>query len=364
MMKPRAASPFFVYAGLFLAFNLGRAAGLSAAGTPPPPPFVNPDAYPSASGTPAPVTPSATATPAAGASGQALAPDLGSSSVAAPTISDDQQIQNSMDMALDLFHAEDYQACARATAGILERYPKKKLYWVLYLQGLSQEHQDRYPDALVCYQKVLKEAPHTTYADAAAFRIGLCQLKQGDSGEAMYTLRDIIENNPHSGYRLQAYVHLGNLYRTQHEWHEAERVYRDLIRFYPNSSWAWVSEIYLAETHAHRGDDTGAIRVYARLLDDVRAPETLRAQAELRMGDLYISDGRWLEALQVYRYCLRDFSDVPGVPTTCDEKIKIATEGRRYNRVPYHPVDTGPRVVTEAPADENYLLNQEKVPDQ
>ena len=60
---------------------------------------------------------------------------------------------------------------------------------------------------------------------------------------------------------------------------------------------------------------------------------------------------------------MRDFSDVPGVAATCDEKVKIATEGRRWGKVPYRQVNKGIHV-TEAPEDEKYQLEQEqeKVP--
>jgi TolA-binding protein len=365
MAKFPSISVFFRASSLVL----GLSAGLWAAA--PPPPFVNPDGFPpSAAAGPdgLPSAPGAGINPAAAptAAPTPAGVDLGAmldSSVPAPTISDDQQIKNAMDMAMELFHAEDYDSCAKATAALLDRYPKRKLYWVRYLEGLSLEHQDLYDQALDCYQQVLKDAPHTTYANAAAFRIGLCQMKSGDPDEAVYTLRDIIENNPHSEYRLQAYVHLGNLYRNIKDWESADRVYKDLIRFYPNSTWAWTSLMYLAEIDAHRGDDDGAIRDYQLLVDNPQAPDILRAQAMLSIGDLYISDQRWLEALQTYRYALRDFSDVPGVVSTCDEKIPIATDGRKFGRVPYRSVDTGPHIVDQ-PADENYLLKQENVPDQ
>ncbi|HTA16814.1 MAG TPA: tetratricopeptide repeat protein [bacterium] len=371
MAKFPSISVFFRASSLASGLVLGLSAGVWAASSPPPPPFVNPDALP-----PAPATGSdglPAAPDGAGASVAALptpAPspgvDMGAmfdSSVAAPSISDDQQIKNSMDMAMELFHAEDYDACAKATDALLARFPKKKLYWVRYLEGLSLEHQDLYPQALDCYQRVVKDAPHTTYANAASFRIGLCQQKAGDPDEAVYTLRDIIENNPHSEYRLQAYIHLGNLYRNTKDWGAAERVYKDLIRFYPNSTWSTTSMMYMAEIKAHRGDDDGAIRVYQTLLDNPKVPDIMRAQAILSIGDLYISDERWLEALQTYRYALRDFSDVPGVISTCNEKIPIATEGRKFGRVPYRDVNTGPHIVDQ-PADENYLLKQETVPDQ
>lgn len=339
---------------------------LSRADAPPPPPFVNPDAPAAPAINPggeASVGSAPAATPAKDP--KDFNPDsMADSAVAAPTISDDQQIKNAMDMAMELFHAEDYDACVKATAAILDHYPKKHLYWVRYLSALSMEHEDLYYQAIPMYEKVREEAAHTTYANAAAFRVGLCQLKCGESGEAIYTLRDIIENNPRSEYRLQAYMHLGNLYRSGKRWSAAERIYKDIVHLYPNTSWAWTSLVYLAETYAHQGKTDIAIKVYGTLLRNPLVPEVMRAQAQLDVGDLYIADSRWLEALQTYRVALRDFSHVPGVAVTCEEKMKEATEGRRYGRVAYRQVKTGPRVITEGPEDENYRMKQEqeKVP--
>jgi tetratricopeptide (TPR) repeat protein len=220
-----------------------------------------------------------------------------------------------------------------------------------------------YVPAIEDYQKVKELAPRSTYSNASSFRIGICEAKSGQKTEAIYTLRDIIENNPRSEYRLQAYLHLGNLYRDTRDWKAASRIYKDLIRYYPNTSWAWTSTIYLAETYAHQSNIDGAIRVYQTMLRDPLVPVTLRAQAQLKIGDLYITDQRWLEAIQTYKQALRDFGKVPGVPITCEEKIKVATEGRRWGRVPYRQVKSGIRVY-EAPEDENYRLKQqhEKVP--
>ncbi len=356
MMKRLPLSVFSTLAGPLLALALVPAA-VARKAVVPPPPFLAPDALPA--------TPTAQSTAQAVTGSASVAPPSGEGNVVpAPSISDDQQIANSMDMAMALFHAEDYQGTIRATTAILRRYPKKRLYWVEYLRGLSNEHLERYRQALKSYRKVLKQAPNTTYANAAVFRIGLCQLKDGDAEEAMYTLRDIIENNPHSQYRLEAYVHLGNLYRQTKNWRQAEHIYSEIIRYYPNTSWSWMAAFYLAETRAHEGDVDGAMIVYRRMANDPVIPDTMRAQAEMRMGDLYIQDQKWLEAIQVYQDCLRDYNKVPGVQETCTDQIQIATQGRRYHRVPYRDVNVGVRAVSEGPADQGYLLEQERSPGQ
>lgn len=326
-------------------------------GAPPPPPAVNPAAPPG----PAIATAAAPVSPvAAGAQGSVFNADAANnSSIAAPSISDDQQIKNAMDMVYDMYHAEDYDAVVKSCAAILDKYPKKKLFWVLYLQALAQEEQEMYLPAIDGYKKVKRMDPNSTYSNAASFRIGLCQVKSGQKEEAIYTLRDIIENNPRSEYRLQAYLHLGDLYRDTRDWKAAARIYKDMIRYYPNTSWAWTSTLYLAETHAHQGDVDGAVRIYQVLIRDPRVPTILRAQSQLRVGDLYISDKRWLEALETYREALRDFANVPGVEPTCKVKMKVATEGRRWNRVPYRQVVDRRITVNGEPSDEDYNLKKQ-----
>jgi tetratricopeptide (TPR) repeat protein len=358
MMKQTTNSTGFKAKLSGLLFGLGLfvvPALLSAADAPPPPPFINPDAAVDNSvawGT----TPSPTETPDSQASFNPQSTE--NSDVAAPQISDDQQIKNSMEMAYQLYHAEDYDAAGKATAQIVERYPKKKLFWVRYLNALSLEQQGLYARAIEQYQKVKELTPRSTYSNSASFRIGLCQLKSGQEQESIYTLRDIIENNPRSEYRLQAYVHLGNLYRRTRDWRAAQRIYKDLIRLYPGTSWAYTSTLYLAETHAHQGHNDIAIKVYDGLVRNDTVPVTIRAQAQLRIGDLYMLDQRWLEALETYRLALRDFSKVPGISMVAEEKIGIATEGRRSGRLPYRPI-AGPRARGEAPADAAYRLKQQ-----
>ena len=359
MMKQSRSSTLFGAKLTGLLFGLGLfvcAQAQAVGGDAPPPPAFNPDATAEGAGGGWAAAPSPTLTPDTTATFNPQSTE--DSAVAAPQISDDQQIKNSMEMAYQLYHAEDYDATAKATAQIMERYPKKQLYWVRYLNALSLEHQDLYSKAIEQYQKVKDQTPRSTYANSASFRIGLCELKSGQEQEAIYTLREIIENNPRSEYRLQAYVHLGNLYRRTRDWRAAQRIYKDLIRLYPGSSWAYTSTLYLAETHAHQGHNDTAIRVYEGLIRNEDVPVVIRAQAQLRIGDLYLADQKWLEALETYRVALRDFSKVPGVSIVAEEKIGIATEGRRSGRLPYRPI-AGPRARGEAPADAAYRLKQQ-----
>jgi uncharacterized protein YfaS (alpha-2-macroglobulin family) len=118
------------------------------------------------------------------------------------------------------------------------------------------------------------------------------------------------------------------------------------------------------QAHAHQGNGEMDIKVYDNLVHQANAPLVMRANAQLRIGDLYITDQKWLEAIQTYKVALRDYSKVPGIAVTAEQKIEVATEGRKYGRLPYRPVKGGVRAITDSPADEDYRMKQqqEKVP--
>jgi TolA-binding protein len=335
---------------LFVSVLIGSAA-LFAADAPPPPSF-NPDG-----GTPIGGDPNHPEDKGELPSGPAGG---GSAEVAAPQISEEQMIRNSLEVSYQLYHAEDYEACEKSTAAILDKYPKRKLYWVRYLDALCLEHQDLYDAAIDQFARVKKEAPRSTYAHAAAFRIGLCEIKAHRPGDAIYTLREIIDNDPRSQYRMQAYVHLGNLYRGQRDWKSAQKIYRDLMRLFPETSWAHTSMLYLAESFSYQGKPDKAIKVYEEMQHTTSVPMQYKAQAQLRIGELYMAQKQWEPAIAAFRAALRDYGDIPGLSITADEKIALAQEGRRSGSAPYRSGKNGPRVVNQAPEDESFRLKQQK----
>lgn len=336
---------------IFLAMGSGV---LSAADTPPPPSF-NPEGGTAVGGDP-------TNPENRGdlPNYEAQLTDEGKTEIAAPQISEEQMIRNGMEIAYQLYHAEDYDACSKATASILEKYPKRKIFWVRYLQALCMEHLNLYDRAIEQYNKVKKDAPRSTYAHASSFRIGLSEIKAGRIGDAIYTLREIIETDPRSQYRIQAYIHLGSLYRGQRNWNAAERIYRDLIRLFPETSWAHTSMLYLAESFVFSGRPERAIKVYAEMQRTTSVPLQFKAQAQLRVGEIYLKEKRWQEAIGAFRSAIRDYSSIPGISLTADEKIVFAQEGRRSGNVPYRQAKRSPQVNTQGPEDEAFRLKQQE----
>jgi pentatricopeptide repeat protein len=250
----------------------------------------------------------------------------------APAISDEVMIANSMEVAYQLYHAEDFQGAAQSCQQIVERYPRKDLLNVLYVMALSQEHNRAYNEALKIYGYIIKHQPKSTFANAAAFRVGLCHLAIGHVEEAIRTFRDIIDFNPKSEYRLQAFIHLGNVYRSQMAWQQCEVIYKDMIRLYPCSSWSATASQYLAEAYAHQGETDKAMRVY-RLMqaDNGCVSLVVRAQAQLRIADMQMADHDFQEALQTYKEAIRRYGDVPSIQIYAEERIDQAREGRSLN---------------------------------
>jgi TolA-binding protein len=270
------------------------------------------------------------------------------SDLAAPQISEEQMIKNAMDMAFQLYHAEDYKAAAQTTAVILEKYPKRKLYWVAYLQALCLEHQELYEQAIENYKHVKKWAPHSTYANSAAFRVAMCEVHLGRDTDAIFTLHDIIETQPRSEYRLQAYVHLGNLYRRSRHWSQAQGIYKDLIRLYPDTTWAFTAMLYLAECYAFQERPDKAIGVYERMQGTRSVPAIFKAQAQMRIGDIHMDQKNWQQAILAYRVALRDYAEMPGVELAAEEKVAQAQEARRAGKARYKSSKYDLRVINDS----------------
>jgi TolA-binding protein len=279
-----------------------------------------PPSFAQAQPVPASVSPGAETTDAADNSGKP----------AAPQILEEQLIENSMDVAMGLYHAEDYAGVARVTRNILQSYPKreKKLYRTAYLLALAEEHSGQYADAVVNYLSVVKNKPNSGWSNAAQFRVGICQKAMGNDLEAINTFRDIIDFNPRSEYRLQAFVHLGSLYRSQGNWKPAVHIYRDMIRLYPCSEWSWLAMQYLAEAYQRQDKEDEARQLYRRFQQDPCTPRGYAAQAQLRIAEMYLNRGDYQEALNAYMQALDTYSDVPGIKVYAEEKAAQARQGR------------------------------------
>jgi TolA-binding protein len=305
---------------------------LSSSSSPPPPPSFNPTGGTAVGGDPN------------HPEDKGDLPENPDANLPVPQISENAVIREKLETSYQLYHAEDYDACAKSTQNVIDAFPKRKLYWVRYLQALCEEHQNYLEKAIDDYRQVKKDAPHSTYDDAATFRIGLSQEKQGETLAATYTLRDVIESSPRSEYRLQAFIHLGNLYRSEKDWVSAQHLYKDIIRLYPETNWAHDSMLYLAECYAfsERGDK--AIRIYEEMQRTTTVPIQYKSQAQLRIGELHLRAKRWQEAINAFRIAERDYGNFPGVRLTADEKIALAQDARLEGHVRYHEA-RGPKLL-------------------
>jgi TolA-binding protein len=249
----------------------------------------------------------------------------------APQILEEQLIENSMDVAMGLYRAEDYSGTARVAQKILDSYPKreKKLFKTSYLLALSEEHSADYDKALKHYDQVIKNRPASSpWYNAAQFRVGICYKQLGNDLEAINTFRDIIDFNPESEYRLQAFIHLGTLYRSEGNWKPAVHIYQDMIRLYPCTEWSSLGMQYLAECYQHQDRDDEALAVYRHLIADPCTSRMMKGQGMLRLADIAMSHEEYQQAISIYHDVMRDFGDVPGIRIYASERLSQAAEGR------------------------------------
>jgi len=124
----------------------------------------------------------------------AAAPGAGGTA-AAPAIGDRDAYQ----AALDKLKGKDYAGAEQALTGFIASYPQSALidnaeYWL----GETYYVQQRYPEALAAFQRVVKEHPDSRKVPDALLKAGYTQYEQKRFREARELLARLVEAYPDS----------------------------------------------------------------------------------------------------------------------------------------------------------------------
>jgi len=128
-----------------------------------------------------------------------------------PVISPAADFQRGYEQALALFKAKRYTDAAQSFAALLEGNRNHRLsgncqYWI----GECLYARNRFSDALAEFQKVFVY-PNNFKADAAQFKIALCDLQVGKTEEARAEFNRLISAYPSSEFVARARAQLEKL---------------------------------------------------------------------------------------------------------------------------------------------------------
>ncbi len=161
-----------------------------------------------------------------------------------------------------------------------------------------------YVDAIVVYRGVLERDPKGPYAEAAAFRIGMCDFGLGEYDAATLAFVKFEEGFPKSAYLDDAAFLSAQAHFRMGEYHRAfERLLRVLAfgkkgRYYDRAvrGIGNIADDALAADHLNK-----------RLEDYYRSPEA--AEVLLKLGQHEIKRGDYQKALVILNAVARDYAD-------------------------------------------------------
>ena len=117
------------------------------------------------------------------------------------------------------------------------------------------------------YQRVIKDAPGTSWAGRAQLSIGALQLLQKQFREARETYGLVLQNyNNYPSVCLSARVAMAKSYEAEQLWDEAVKAYLDVAEYYPWSPVGLEAPLYVATMFEKRKESAQATKAYEHAL--------------------------------------------------------------------------------------------------
>jgi len=162
----------------------------------------------------------------------------------------------------------------------------------LYYKGLHSLWREDYEEALLWFQKAVKE--NSDYAEAY-FAIGYCKGELALYSEAIDAYKQAIRINPDDA---DAYFNLGLTYGNLERYHEAIEAYKQAIRIRPD----------YAEAYFNLGWVYGELGLYSEAIEAYKQATRIKpnyAKVYYNLGWTYAKLGRWSKAIEAYKQVIR-----------------------------------------------------------
>ena len=199
-------------------------------------------------------------------------------------------------------------------------------------------YDKKYSQALSAYLVLLEGPLQTNTKDLVRLNIGRCYGELGDDVNAIQFFRVLIDDKPDDSYATQAVYQIANLYAGRYQYGEASQICRKLAEKYPDTKTASIAGYLTAQYlyYDQKYDEAiecyrdylnnyssspyrvsviqALIRIYGirreygkaeRLIQDQLAISSDDIRLLEQLADLYKSQGRRKEALELYQSVLK-----------------------------------------------------------
>ena len=222
-------------------------------------------------------------------------------------------------------------------SGCSASYNGERLYW--NAQQLERQITKdpgtatpaQYAKAVAAFERVIKEAPSTSWAAQAQFVIGSLQAvqKKYDQARASYAL--VLQNyNRFQQMALNARMAVARTYEEQEDWDAVIKAYRDIADYHPFSQPGVQVPFRIGavlEAHGKPGQAApayeSAVRAYQKLIAESPSPE-MTIQLNGMLAAIYQKLERWDEAAKT-------LEEVAVIPEGVNRPLVLLTLASMYD---------------------------------
>jgi TolA-binding protein len=211
--------------------------------------------------------------------------------------------------------------------------------------GRAYELQNNPAQAMTYYQQVLSEFSDAENAPAVTLALGIVQVKNKQYRAAMTNLQNFDKRYPESPLTTEAKYHLGVALMNLPDERAAMAQFQSNIASSSENIFADRSRLQIARLHLNRKEYSASVDTLNTLVN--RRSDDLAADGLLMIGEVYLAQKKFREALQAYHDVIQQYTDYPlqvergrlGLGTTY-EKMKDNKQARiAYQEILKSPVD-------------------------
>lgn len=211
--------------------------------------------------------------------------------------------------------------------------------------GRTYELQNNPSQAITYYQQALSGFSDAENAPAVTLALGIVQVKSKQYRAAIGNLQNFDRRYPESPLTTEAKYHLGVAQMNLPDEQAAMTQFRTIISSSQDNIFADRSRLQIARLHLNQKEYTTSIDTLNALVN--RRSDDLAADGLLMIGDAYLAQKKFKEALQAYHDVIQQYTDFPlqvergrlGLGGTY-EKMKDHKQARiAYQEILKSPVD-------------------------
>lgn len=236
------------------------------------------------------------------------------------------------------YQLEAYAEAARLYQGLVTLHPhSSRIEASLYGWGWAEVRQNRCASARQPWEALLQQAPRFSHAVEIHYQLGMCYVQLGLPQLARQHLLAVVASASKSSQRHDATLKLASLAFQNKRYDEAIRYYSTALATSQNEA---RGELYylLGESYAALGQQTDAIEQWQRVLTHA-TQASLRASALYRIGQSYIEQKIWHQAIAVLHQLWDEFPNFEDRPAVAAYLVKAYQGiGQCADALPYYDV--------------------------